>query len=126
MANPSHRVLLRSERRSSSRRDPDSPSVDASIPRERLIERQRRESQKLEALGALASGIAHDFNNILNILSSYASLIARDAAGCPPILERLDAIQRTIGRGAGVVRQLVTVARRGDAIFTPVDLNGVV
>jgi len=126
MANPSHRVLLRSERRSSSRRDPDSPSVDASIPRERLIERQRRESQKLEALGALASGIAHDFNNILNILSSYASLIARDAAECPPILERLDAIQRTIGRGAGVVRQLVTVARRGDAIFTPVDLNGVV
>jgi CheY-like chemotaxis protein/two-component sensor histidine kinase len=126
MAKPSGRFLTRSERRSGSRRGSDIPRVEPSITRERLIERQLRESQKLEALGALAGGIAHDFNNILNILSSYASLIARDAASSPAILERLDAIQRTIGRGAGVVHQLVTIARRGDAIFAPVDLNAVV
>ena len=126
MANPSRRVFLRSDERPGSRRDPDSPPVDGSTPRKTLIAKRLHESQKLEALGSLAGGIAHDFNNILNILSAYASLIARDAAGSPAILERLDAIQRTIGRGAGVVRQLVTVARRGDAIFAPVDLNAVV
>src|SRR4051812_33856557 len=129
MAKPSGRIASArpGDRRSGLRRTSDSAElVPSASPREWLIEQHLRESQKLEALGALAGGIAHDFNNILNIVSSYASLIARDSAATPAIVERVDAIQRTIGRGAGVVRQLVTIARRGDAIFAPVQVNKVI
>jgi len=118
---------MRSGSRSGSDRNGESARVQIPISHPvRAIEGPVREAQKHEALGALAGGIAHDFNNILNILSSYASLIAREASTSPRVLEHVDAIQRTILRGAGVVRQLITVARRGEAIFAPVQLNSVV
>jgi PAS domain S-box-containing protein len=94
--------------------------------RSRQLEEQLRESQKLESLGTLAGGIAHDFNNILNIVAAYAALIEREEGAKPVIASYLDAIQRTVERGAGVVRQLLTVARKEDLFFGPISLNAVV
>ena len=94
--------------------------------RRRQLEEQLRESQKLESLGTLAGGIAHDFNNILNIVAAYAALIEREEGAKPSIASYLDAIHRTVERGAGVVRQLLTVARKEDLFFGPVSLNAIV
>lgn len=94
--------------------------------RRKRLEGQLRESQKLESLGTLAGGIAHDFNNILNIISAYGGLIARQDGANPSVIGHLEAIQRTVERGAGVVRQLLTVARKGDILFVPVSLNAIV
>ena len=90
------------------------------------LEEQLRESHKLESLGTLAGGIAHDFNNILNIVAAYGALIAKDETAGAAVASHVEAIQQTVERGAGVVRQLLTVARRADVEFEPVDVNTVV
>ena len=44
----------------------------------RSLEERLAQSQKLQAVGTLASGIAHDFNNLLQGISGYVQLILRD------------------------------------------------
>ncbi len=89
------------------------------------LEEQLRHSQRMESVGRLAGGIAHDFNNILNIISAYATLLAR---GKDPskVVQSTDAIEKAVQRGAALVRQLLTFARKEEGKFESVDVNGLV
>lgn len=84
-----------------------------SAERERMeLERQVRQSQKLDALGTLAGGIAHDFNNILGAIQAYAELIKLDK-GEPEVVESYVAeLQRAADRAADLVRQILTFSRK--------------
>jgi signal transduction histidine kinase/ActR/RegA family two-component response regulator len=69
------------------------------------------QSQKLEAMGRLTGGVAHDFNNLLMVIHSSLFLHRRlrpDIADSPQLL----AIERAVGSGAKLTRQLLAFARK--------------
>ncbi|HEX9262830.1 MAG TPA: histidine kinase dimerization/phospho-acceptor domain-containing protein, partial [Candidatus Binatia bacterium] len=80
----------------------------------------------MESIGTLAGGIAHDFNNILNIIRGYATLIGQQTLPAPEIQESLQVINKEIDRGASVVRQLLTVARKTETHLAPTHANDIV
>ena len=95
------------------------------VTRERQLEEQLRQAQRLELLGRVAAGIAHDFNNLLAVISGYAArlsaLPARDARD-----ESGHAISAAAERGASLVRQLLAFSRPQPTDSRVVDLNELV
>ncbi len=93
--------------------------------REAELQEALRRSQRLEAVGQLAGGVAHDFNNVLAAVQASVELLMDDVpAGRPR--EYADEIHRAAGRGAALVRQLLTFAQRDHAEPRTVDVNEVV
>jgi PAS domain S-box-containing protein len=76
------------------------------------LEERLRQSQKMEALGALTGGIAHDFNNLLTVIIGNAELVADGAAGpdIAPALARQ--ILEAAEKGADLTQKLLAFARR--------------
>ena len=76
------------------------------------LERQLRESQRLEALGTLAGGVAHDFNNLLTVIRNGAEM-ARDSEQRGEFdPESIEAILSASARARDLVRQILTFSRR--------------
>jgi signal transduction histidine kinase/ActR/RegA family two-component response regulator len=89
------------------------------------LEDQLRQAQKMESIGTLAGGIAHDFNNILNIIQGYSTLLSTHAGDKAEIADSLSVINEAIKRGAGVVQQLLTLARKSESVLETTDVNAV-
>ncbi|HWH78585.1 MAG TPA: PAS domain S-box protein [Candidatus Binatus sp.] len=96
------------------------------LEEQKRLEDQLRQSQKMESIGTLAGGIAHDFNNILNIIRGYTTLIGPQLSADRQVQDGLRVIDREIDRGATVVRQLMTVARKSETRLERADINQVV
>ncbi len=90
------------------------------------LEIQLQQVQRLEGIGALASGIAHDFNNILNAIMGSASLLQHNADDPTKVAHRAEAILQATERGAHVVKQLLTFARKSEIQRHPTDINALV
>ena len=82
------------------------------ITERRVLEGQLRQSQKLEAIGRLASGVAHDFNNILMSIIGSADLLLMDVPADSPLRGEITEIKLSVERGAGLTRQLLAFSRR--------------
>jgi PAS domain S-box-containing protein len=95
------------------------------ISERRRLEEELRQAQKMDSIGRLAGGLAHDFNNILNIITAYVGLLER-GVDAEKEKETLIGIQKAVQRGAAVVRQLLTFARRDETSLRAVDVNDVV
>jgi two-component system, chemotaxis family, CheB/CheR fusion protein len=89
----------------------------------RRLEDQLRQAQKMESIGTLAAGVAHDFNNILNIIQGYASLLKEPGTQDEEVAETGSVIVESTKRGAEVVRQLLTLARKTEPRLEATDVN---
>jgi PAS domain S-box-containing protein len=93
----------------------------AQITQRKRLEEQLHQSQKLEAVGALAGGIAHDFNNLLTVVSGYAVLALRTLAPDDPARFGIEQVIVSAKRAALLTQQLLAFSRR--QFFVPRAVN---
>jgi len=87
------------------------------------LQAQLFQSQKMEAIGELASGIAHDFNNLLTIISGYSQFLLGDLDKDSPIRNSIEKIYETGKRAAILIRQLLAFSRKLVLESKVMDLN---
>ncbi len=75
----------------------------------RLLERQLAHSQKMEAVGRLASSVVHDFNNLLTAVQVNVYLLRKEVS--PDLGAYVDEISASVERGAAMTRQLMGFTR---------------
>jgi len=101
-------------------------TVKRDVTEEARLERQSRQSQKMEAVGTLAGGIAHDFNNILGgvFLSADLALskLDRSHPARPPVARILKAAHRA----RDLVKQLLAFSRRTPKARKPLYLSPII
>ena len=76
------------------------------------LQEQLRQSQKMEAVGALAGGIAHDFNNILAAIMGYAELAQSGVPDRPEVLSDLAGLLASAQQGKRLVERILSFSRR--------------
>lgn len=84
-------------------------------------------SRVLEAVGRVAGGVAHDLDGLLSIILASGALTASQLPRSSPLQEQLAELRGAAERAARLAKQLLGLARRGDASSpTPLDLNEVI
>ncbi|MBN2790340.1 MAG: response regulator [Candidatus Delongbacteria bacterium] len=90
------------------------------------MERQLRQSQKMEAIGTLAGGIAHDFNNILTAILGYTELAKMELQDNNTTSVKLKEVLRAGNRAKDLVRQILTLSRKTEQELIPVRIDLIV
>jgi PAS domain S-box-containing protein len=95
---------------------------------ERLaFERQTRQAETLNALGAIAAGIAHDLNNPLAIISSRSELmLSLLDTGNPDLREDLEVLRRNAERASRIATGLLALAAQRSHERESVNINELV
>ena len=94
--------------------------------KQREMEQQRQQSQKMELLGLMAGGVAHDLNNILSGIINYPELMLLRLESDSPLRPALESIKKSGERAAAVVADLLTVARESAAVHSVINMNKLV
>lgn len=89
------------------------------------LEEQLIQSQKMEAVGALAAGIAHDFNNILSPIIGFSELLKEDIPDDSPMIESAREIFNAASRARSLVKQILTFSRQMDPEVKPIKIQSI-
>ena len=100
--------------------------LEAEISQRKIAENQLHQAQKMEALGQLTGGIAHDFNNLLTAVIGNLELAQKRSGSDPHTAGLLEAALSAAERGATLIKDLLTFARRQPLHPKAVDVSAVV
>ena len=84
--------------------------IDAT--KQKSLEQQFAQAQKMQAIGQLAGGVAHDFNNLLTAMIGFCDLLLQRHGVGDPSFADLTQIKQNANRAAGLVRQLLAFSRK--------------
>ncbi|SLM28074.1 putative Histidine kinase [Desulfamplus magnetovallimortis] len=92
------------------------------------LEKQLRQTQKMEAIGTLASGIAHDFNNILAAIMGYTELIrdSMDSETEQKTIDYLDKVQKAANRAKSMIMQMTAFYRKPEKENKPFRISAII
>ena len=85
-------------------------AINTDITERKKIEAQFLRAQRMESIGTLAGGIAHDLNNILSPIMMAVEVL-KSFSSDPQAQSILNALEVSAGRGADIVRQVLSFAR---------------
>jgi PAS domain S-box-containing protein len=91
-----------------------------------LLKAELLQSQKMEAVGKLATGVAHNFNNLLTAITGYGELLLARLPADSDLRPDVEEIGRAGERAAEVARGLLRFSRRGREYSERIDLNAVI
>ena len=97
--------------------------VSHDITGQRRLEEQFRHSQKMEAVGCLASGIAHDFNNLLTVILGYTTVVHAKLESGDPLRRMVAAVRRAGEQAALLTGQLLAFSRKQVTQMEVLDIN---
>lgn len=82
----------------------------AAILLAKRLEDHVQHSDKMRTAGLLAGGIAHNFNNLLQAILGQASLLEIQGKDSPAVARAVRVLTEAAGRGAALVKQLLSLA----------------
>jgi two-component system, cell cycle sensor histidine kinase and response regulator CckA len=91
------------------------------VSEKRVLEKQLRMAQKMEAIGRLSGGIAHDFNNLLGVIIGYSRVLKKSLGAENELAEHAVEIEKAGQRAAAMTKQLLAFSRQ--QVMTPEVLN---
>ena len=96
------------------------------ITKQKTLEKQLRQTQKMEAVGQLSGGIAHDFNNLLGVIIGYSEILEHRLPPGDPLHKECQQIKKAGQSAASLTRQLLAFSRQQVLEPKVLDLNAIV
>lgn len=84
------------------------------VTRRNMLENHLRRTQKMDAMGQMATGVAHDFNNIINAMLGFAEMLEEDYKQDQALVATVGEIKKAGRSGAALTQQLLTFSRNQD------------
>lgn len=101
----------------------DITKVKQAEKEKRQLEKQIRQSQKMESIGTLAGGIAHDFNNMLSVITGNISYALNNVEKNNELYEILLDVQESSKQAQNLTHQLLTFSKGGAPIKKVSNIN---
>ena len=93
------------------------------LTRQRQLEEELVQAQKMEAIGRLAGGVAHDFNNLLTGIMGNLSLAEIDLPPASALRQYLVPARQAARQAAELINRLLGFSRRSRLQVRPCDGN---
>jgi two-component system, cell cycle sensor histidine kinase and response regulator CckA len=82
------------------------------ITKQKKLEEELLQAQKLQAVGHLAGAVAHDFNNSLGVVQGYSEFILERLTEDDPLRQSVQEIAKACERATNLTKQLLAFGRK--------------